>query len=292
MRSSALSPRRSFAEWQQTVRGRSRPWHPGEIAAARQLRQLLLESVLRQDIQALNDELQRSNEELDSFAYIASHDLKEPLRGIHNYSAMLSEDYAEQLDEEGQERLGTLMRLSQRMDTLLESLLYYSRVGRLELKIRPVDLQALLDEVLEGLALRVRETGAEIRIPQPLPTLPCDGVRAGEVFHNLIGNALKYNDKADPWVEIGWREEPDAPVVFYVRDNGIGIKHRHRETVFRIFKRLHARDAYGGGTGAGLTIVQRIIERHGGRIWLESEPGMGTTFFFTLTEDARVHTNR
>ena len=286
-----LSPRGSFAEWQETVRGRSRPWHPGEIAAAGQLRQLLLESVLRQEIETLNEELQRSNEELDSFAYIASHDLKEPLRGIHNYSAMLSEDYAGQFDREGQQRLETLMRLTQRMETLLESLMYYSRVGRLELRIRPVDLQVVLDEVLEGLALRIQETGAEIRVPHPLPTVPCDRVRAGEVFHNLIGNALKYNDKADPWVEVGFRDEPDAPVVFYVRDNGIGIKPRHQETVFRIFKRLHARDAYGGGTGAGLTIVQRIVERHGGRIRFESEPGTGTTFFFALTEDARVHTN-
>jgi two-component system, chemotaxis family, sensor kinase Cph1 len=118
-----------------------------------------------------------------------------------------------------------------------------------------------------------------IRIPQPLPTLWCDRVLLGEVFSNLIANAIKYNNKDHKSIEIGFRE---ADRVFYVRDNGIGIDREHFETIFRIFKRLHGPKRYGGGTGAGLTIVKKIVERHGGRIWVESSPGEGTTFFFTL----------
>jgi light-regulated signal transduction histidine kinase (bacteriophytochrome) len=111
-----------------------------------------------------------------------------------------------------------------------------------------------------------------------------DRVRVGEIFHNLIVNAMKYNDKPEKHVEVGWREDPGGPPVFYVRDNGIGIPEKHHDAVFRIFKRLHGRDKFGGGTGAGLTIVKKIVERHHGRIWVESSAGQGTTFYFTLQE--------
>jgi light-regulated signal transduction histidine kinase (bacteriophytochrome) len=279
-----LSPRGSFALWKETVRGRSLPWTGEERAAALDLRRVVAEVVLRhvEEVEALNRSLARSNQELDAFTYIASHDLREPLRGIHNYAAMLQEDYAGRLDDEADQRLDTLMRLTRRMDGLIESLFEYSRMGRVELEIVPTDLQRVLDDVLETLAHQIRETGAEVRVPRPLPTVPCDALRAGQVFQNLIGNALKYNDRADREVEVGWSQEAGAPVVFHVRDNGIGIAEPHREVIFRIYKRLHPRDRYGGGTGVGLTIVRRIVERHGGRIWLESEPGRGTTFLFTL----------
>lgn len=249
-----------------------------------------------EELQQLNLELTRSNQELDSFAYIASHDLKEPLRGIHNYSHFLLEDYAEQFDEEGAGKLQTLIRLTQRMETLIDSLLYYSRVGRAELAVRATNLDATLDETLELLAPRLQESGVEVRRPRPLPTVEADQARIGEVFTNLMTNAVKYNDKAEKWVEIGWEEgpgagdeglekegDPNIPApIFYVRDNGIGINAVNREQVFRIFRRLHGREEFGGGVGAGLTIARKIVERHGGRIWLESTPGEGTTFYFTL----------
>jgi light-regulated signal transduction histidine kinase (bacteriophytochrome) len=233
-----------------------------------------------EEVAALNRQLARSNQELDAFTYIASHDLREPLRGIHNYATMLQEDYADRLDEEATGRLETLTRLTRRMDGLIESLFEYSRIGRVDLKVEPTDLQRVLEDVLDTLALQIRAAGLEVRVPRPLPTVPCDALRAGQVFQNLIHNALKYNERADKWVEIGWRE--GTPAALYVRDNGIGIPEQHREVIFRIYKRLHPRDRFGGGTGVGLTIVRRIVERHGGRVWLESEPGEGTTFFFTL----------
>jgi light-regulated signal transduction histidine kinase (bacteriophytochrome) len=296
-----LSPRKSFAKWVEQVKGRSTPWRKAEITAATELRNAIVgvvlklsgELKLRSDILSrLNAELERSNDELDSFAYIASHDLKEPLRGIHNYANFLLEDYADQLDEDGVAKLRTLVRLSRRMEELIESLLHFSRVGRLELQAEPTDLNQVLEESLEALQVRIEQTGARVRVPRPLPTARCDPRATGEVFTNLISNALKYNNKAEKWVEVGWlpAPEPDGggetrPPVLYVRDNGIGIEEKHYENVFRIFKRLHGRDQYGGGTGAGLTIVMKMVERQGGRIWLESTPGAGTAFFFTLSPE-------
>jgi len=275
----------------------------------------------------LNAELERSNVELDSFACVASHDLKEPLRGIHRYSDFLIEDYADKLDEAGVEKLQTLVKLSERLETLVESLLHFSRVGRVDLAMNEVDLDDVVSETLEMIAPRLHESGAEIRRPRRLPIVRADHARVGEIFHNLIVNAIKYNDKPLKWVEIGWEEGvenrelgvgsgewgqgdevargqgegekgrtlspsphlPHSPLptpyppVFYIRDNGIGISERHYETIFGIFRRLHEREEFGGGVGAGLTIVKKIVERHNGRIWVESRVGVGTTVYFTLS---------
>ncbi|HEX2223090.1 MAG TPA: ATP-binding protein, partial [Thermoanaerobaculia bacterium] len=261
------------------------------------------------ELQERNVELHQSNKELDDFAYIASHDLKEPLRGIHNYSVFLLEDYADKLDDEGKAKLETLIRLSRRMESLINSLLHFSRVGRLDLAVDEVDLNEIVAGVLDGIAINLKELRIDVRIPRPLPTLRCDRARVGEIFSNLIVNAMKYNDKPEKWIEIGVAEgvqppplelSPDAsgevPLVreelvaqgeeqgpvLYVRDNGIGIQEKHFDSIFRIFKRLHARDKFGGGTGAGLTIVKKIVERHNGRIWVESAYKEGTTVYFTL----------
>lgn len=241
-----------------------------------------------EELQRLNAELEYSNRELDAFAYIASHDLKEPLRGIHTFSHFLLEDYADKLDAAGVDKLRTLMRLTQRMESLIESLLHYSHVGRTELALERTDVQEVVEETLELLAARLQDGRVDVRIPTRLPIVQADRVRVGEIFNNLIINAVKYNDKADRWIEIGCATSPGENgamrQVFYVRDNGIGIAAQHHEAVFRIFRRLHGREEYGGGTGAGLTIVRKIVERHSGRIWLVSQPGVGSTFYFTLGE--------
>jgi signal transduction histidine kinase len=241
-----------------------------------------------EELQRLNAELERSNRELDAFAYIASHDLKEPLRGIHNFSHFLLEDYADRLDAAGVDKLRTLMRLTRRMESLIESLLHYSHVGRAELAMENTDVQEVVEETLELLAARLQADQVEVRIPARLPVVRADRVRVGEIFNNLIANAVKYNDKARKWVEIGCASSPgeDGAMrhVFHVRDNGIGIAEQHYEAVFHIFRRLHGREEYGGGTGAGLTIVRKIVERHGGSIWLVSQPGVGSTFYFTPGE--------
>lgn len=299
--SQRLSPRGSFDLWKETVRGRSLPWKPVEIAAAQELRRALVGVILRKagQLEALNEQLQRSNAELDAFTYIASHDLREPLRGIRNYVSFLKEDYGGVIDAAGQEQLETLLRLTLRMETLIDSLLLYSRVGQQELVLQQVDLNVLVQEALEPLRPRLQQTGMEVRIPHPLPTVECDAVQVSAIFSNLLGNAIKYNDKAERWVEIGFLTGEEAravlakqptflpvvaptPTVFYVRDNGIGIRERHQEMIFRIFKRLHAREEYGGGTGAGLTIARKMAQRHNGELWVSSVFGEGTTFYFTL----------
>ncbi|MDJ0704605.1 MAG: ATP-binding protein [Leptolyngbyaceae cyanobacterium MO_188.B28] len=294
----ALCPRASFEQWRQTVRLTSHPWKPCEVDSAIDLRNAIVGVVLSKadELAKINLELERSNQELASFAYAASHDLKEPLRGIHNYSTFLLEDYAEILDEGGVDRLNTLIKLSRRMEALIDVLLKFSRLGQAKLNLKSTDLNHVLKRVIDVFRISREEDSLDIRIPRSLPTIDCDPILIGEVFSNLVGNALKYNDSAEKWVEIGYLTSdeqadrglfsPSQPLstttVFYVKDNGIGIRERHLENIFRLFKRLHSQKKYGGGTGAGLTIAKKIVERHDGQIWVESIYGEGTTFYFTL----------
>jgi two-component system, chemotaxis family, sensor kinase Cph1 len=291
-----LFPRKSFALWQETVQGHSLPWKPCEIEAVTELRSLLVGIVLRQadELAAKNIELQRSNEELDSFAYIASHDLKEPLRGIHNYANFLLEDYVDVLAEDGVAKLQTLVRLTQRMEDLINSLLHFSRLGRAELIRQAVNLNDSVQNAIATLTISRPQNSINFCLPQSLPIINCDRAQIDELFTNLIGNAIKYNDKPQKSIEIGFLPENQdlsknlAIGVFYIRDNGIGIPQEHQEKIFQIFRRLHGREEYGGGNGAGLTISRKIVERHGGKIWLESIPGEGSTFYFTLASENSI----
>ena len=282
-----IFPRQSFAAWQEIVRGKSNPWLNYEVEGAIELRRAIIDIVLRQagELANINLELERINSELDAFAYIASHDLKEPLRGIHNYATFLLDDYGEILEGEGAEKLHTLLRLTTRMESLIESLLKFSRLGRQELQMNSIDLNLLLKNVTELFSMNPQWANCSIRVPRSLPKVFGDRVLIEEVFTNLISNAFKYNNQPEKWVEISWIESTQPPhnvFTFYVQDNGIGIREKHLESVFRIFKRLHAPSKYGGGTGAGLTIVKKIIERHGGKIEVKSIFGKGTTFWFAL----------
>ncbi len=295
-----IAPRKSFALWKETVELTSRPWKPYEIDAALSLRSRIISIVLKRsdELALLNAELERSNIELDSFAYVASHDLKEPLRGIHNYSTFLIEDYGDQLGSEGNKKLATLMRLTQRMEDLINSLLHYSQCGRADLLFQPVNLEEIVEAVLDVSKIS-QPSSTEFRIPRPLPMVQCDRTQVSELFSNLIRNAIKYNDRAEKWVEIGHflPEEVTAKMlkllklespqtVFFVRDNGIGIRPNHLEIIFKIFKRLHNPGQYGDGMGAGLTIAKKIVERHSGHIAVESTLGEGSTFYFTLGQQS------
>jgi PAS domain S-box-containing protein len=237
------------------------------------------------------DALERSNTDLDEFAYIASHDLKEPLRGLSSNARFLHEDYAEKLDQEGVGRLLRLGYLCQRMEHLIDDLLYFSRIGRQELGIQPTDLNEVIRDIEMVSATTLKERNGFIVIPHELPRVSCDKVRITEAFRNLIVNAIKYNDNPARSVEVGYYNELKTRHgtefgVFYVKDNGIGIAEEFHEDIFRIFKRLNAEDEDKKGTGVGLTFVRKIVERHGGRIWLDSVLGEGTTFYFTIPHGA------
>lgn len=227
-------------------------------------------------------ELERSNADLQDFAQIISHDLKAPLRGIADYAGYLLEGYSERLDDEGRDMLHTLLRLSGRMHELLDALMEYARVGRAELRTARTDLNSILAGVLESLETRLESERAQVVLAAPLPSMRCDPILISQVFTNLIINGLKYNTREEKRIEIGCRPGGKGEDVVFVRDNGIGIEERHREAIFQMFRRLHPGETFGGGTGSGLSIVKKIVERHSGRIWVDSTPGEGSTFFFTL----------
>ncbi len=240
-----------------------------------------------------NTKLATSNQELDDFTTIISHDLREPLHGIKGFAQMLVEDYGPHLGGEGQKKCETLGRLAERLDQLISTLLYFSKVGRTELSMGMINLQNILDEILDDLSLSLEEHGVTIQVPRPLPLIYCDRARVGEIFRNLITNAMKYNDKEHKWIKVGFLSETNRPhtenlsqgtPIFFVEDNGIGIPERHQDEIFRMFRRLHPRSKFGGGTGGGLALVKKLVERNKGNIWVSSTPGQGSTFYFTLQQ--------
>jgi light-regulated signal transduction histidine kinase (bacteriophytochrome) len=292
--STRLHPRASFDAWRETVRGVSLPWTPADLATAEGFRGALVGVLLREAAA-----LTRSNAELDAFSGTVAHDLKEPLRGIQQYVGFLLEDYGDTVGDEGRKQLEEVGWLSGRIQGQLDGLFEFSRAGRVALAWGLTDMQDVVDEVLLTVSARLQENQVEVRMPRRLPLVECDAVRIRQVWANLLTNAAKYHAPEGPhWVELGFHG-PGEPLarptarrradeyVFFVRDNGIGIAERFHEDIFEMFRRLHPAHAYGGGSGAGLAIARRLVRLHGGELWVESEPGQGSTFLFTLGERPR-----
>ena len=226
-------------------------------------------------------ELHRSNQELEQFAYMVSHDLQEPLRMVASYTQLLERRYKNQLDANAREFIGYAVEGAERMQGFIQDILQYSRVGTHGRPFERLQVGHVVRQALDNLRVAIEEQGAQV-VCGPLPDLDGDPVQLGQLFQNLIGNALKFSGPEPVRIEIAaaWRE---GVWEFVVRDNGIGIQPEDFERVFIIFQRLHARQEYQG-SGIGLAICKRIVERHGGRIWVESEPGKGSAFYFTLPE--------
>jgi signal transduction histidine kinase len=224
-------------------------------------------------------ELARSNSELQQFAYVASHDLQEPLRMVASFTQLLAKRYGEKLDDDARDFINYAVDGATRMQTLISDLLNYSRVGTQGKPLEPTDSEALFKRVLESLRFSIEETGATI-VSDPLPTVMADPQQLGQLFQNLLTNAIKFHGEEPPHIRIS-TERNGNDWKISVRDNGIGISQEHADRIFIIFQRLHTKTEYPG-TGIGLAICKKIVERHGGRIWIEPSPGGGTTFCFTI----------
>ncbi|MDD1674044.1 MAG: ATP-binding protein [Methanomicrobiales archaeon] len=230
-------------------------------------------------------ELKRSNEDLERFAYVASHDLQEPLRNVKSFTQLLSKRYEGKLDQDADEFIGYIVDGTSRMQDLVSDLLEYSRVTTRGEPFRSTDLGEALHFVTDSLSTLIDTNGAFVSY-DPLPVVMGDYVQLTQVFQNLIENAIKFHGSDPPRIHIS-AQDLGKEWQFSVRDNGIGIDPQYHERIFVMFQRLHHRSAFAG-TGIGLAICKRIIERHGGRIWVESEPGTGSTFFFTIPSWAKM----
>jgi light-regulated signal transduction histidine kinase (bacteriophytochrome) len=231
------------------------------------------------ELERANESLERSNAEFKRFAYVVSHDLKEPLNTISAFAGLLEEDYKESLGETADMYIGFMVDGAERMRRLIGDLLDYSRMGPGQGNLEPVDLGEMIDSVIEDLGAVIRESGAAIS-RGAMPTLQVNPAQMRRVFQNLLANSVKFHGRDAPRVLLAARRQEDT-WLFTVEDNGIGIAEKHLECVFDVFRRLHRRDAYEG-TGIGLSICRRVVEGQGGRIWVESSPGAGSTFCFTL----------
>jgi light-regulated signal transduction histidine kinase (bacteriophytochrome) len=225
------------------------------------------------------EELARSNTELEQFAYIASHDLQEPLRMVSSFTQLLGKRYQGKLDSDADEFISFAADGASRMQRLLNDLLAYSRVGTHGKPLVPTDCNSILTQTLANLGPLIKESGAVIT-HDPLPKVQGDEVQLIQLFQNLLANAIKFRSQEAPRIRVS-AEQKDSEWRFAVRDNGIGIAPEHQQRIFLIFQRLHQRADYPG-TGIGLALCKKIVERHKGRIWVESKLGQGSTFYFTL----------
>jgi chemotaxis family two-component system sensor kinase Cph1 len=285
-----LHPTGSYATWSESVTGTSRPWSRLDRDAVASLGAGIGTVVLRQaeDLARVNTQLARSNGDLAAFNFVVAHDLREPLRNIQSYLEFFLEDFSAAVPADGLAQLATIRRLAQRMDGLMDSLLDHARADRLQPQLEPV---VLGEAVADALALLgPRSARGDVAVLDPEVRFCADRDALTHVLMNLMANAVKYSDAEVPRVEIDAhvvspdRDEPGAGmVVIGIRDNGIGIEPAYHAQIFELFRRLHARDAYGGGSGAGLAIAQRLIQRQGGELWLaQSALGSGSRFCFSV----------
>jgi signal transduction histidine kinase len=264
---------RSFDEMAATLEQRSAERDKAESDLRK------LNDDLEQRVADRTADLQRSNEELEQFAYVVSHDLQEPLRMVTQYLQLLERRYPDKLDQNARDFIGFAKDGAERMQALIKALLEYSRVGTRPKQFGPVEAEKAFQDALDNLTVMVQENDARVT-HDPLPSVQGDQVQLTQLFQNLIGNAIKFRNPEAPAVHVGAARQ-NGQWQFHVRDNGIGIASKDFDRIFVVFQRLHTRNRYTG-TGIGLAACKKIVDRHGGKIWVESQPGSGATFYFTL----------
>lgn len=236
---------------------------------------------IKVDTTKLIEQLKDAKEDLEQFAYIASHDLREPLIGIAGYATLLKKRYSGHLDDDGRRFLEGIIEASKRMEAKIDDLLAFSRAGQ-GAPHRDFPLGAAIDEAKRSLVGRIKHTGARIVLKGKIPTARGDRSMIAQVFQNLFGNSIKYRGQGvEPIIEVQVRSHSDTHWLIVVKDNGIGFDIEHRERIFKVFQRLYTVEQYSG-TGIGLALAKKIVERHDGEIWAESEAGKGSTFYFSL----------
>jgi signal transduction histidine kinase len=240
---------------------------------------------LEEKVKERTQALEQSNKELQQFAYVASHDLKEPLRMITSFLQLLERRYIDQLDQDANDFIGFAVEGAKRLDTMITDLLEYSKIGRYELEIKPVKCEDIIEKALINLKVPIEENNAVITYDHQY-TVNCDENLMVLLFQNLIGNAIKYRSQEIPKIHISIKKEENQ-YLFSVKDNGIGIDLKHLERIFTIFQRLHRQEEYEG-TGIGLAIAQKIVHQLGGNIWAESDLGNGSIFYFTIPENSNI----
>jgi PAS domain S-box-containing protein len=233
-------------------------------------------------VERRSQELKRSNDELQQFAYIAAHDLQEPLRMVASYTQLLAQRYKGRLDSDADEFIAYAVDGAHRMQLLIADLLAYCRVGTKGKELQETSSQAALEIALVNLRSALHESGGVVTY-DPLPSVVADGAQLVQLFQNIVGNAIKYRRAEFPRVHISAKRNGNNEWIFSMRDNGLGIDPKYFDKIFVMFQRLHGREEFAG-TGIGLTLCKKIAERHGGRIWVESEPGCGSTFYVALPE--------
>jgi len=231
-------------------------------------------------LRVLSDELTQSNKELEEFAYAASHDLQEPLRSVTSYLQLLERRYTSSLNEEALEFIHRAVNGATRMHTLINDLLAYSRIGTRPVALEQVDCVEILETTLDNLYRSIKENKAQVKVESEMPVIQADRLQLTSLFQNLISNAIKFRTEKIPEIKI-MAHPNKTHWHFSVSDNGIGIAKKDSQNIFNVFQRLHSRAEYPG-TGIGLAICKKIVEHHGGKIWLDSEEGNGTTFHFTI----------
>ncbi|HSI70247.1 MAG TPA: ATP-binding protein [Gillisia sp.] len=279
-----LSPRKSFEKWTEKVSGIALPWQDYELDAAIAFRESLTYVILEQqqeEIKSLNEKLNFVNRELEAFSYSVSHDLRAPLRGIRGFAKILKEDAEGSLDEDGVKALNIILRSATEMDSLIEDLLLFAKLGEESVPQTPVNINNLITSILSSYNLKEDYPRTNIQIEEGLPEVVGNKRLLNQLFSNLISNALKYSEKKEnPLVQIGCNLDKAGNSIYFVKDNGIGFDLKFKEKIFKVFTRLAGNDY--PGTGIGLAIARKVIDKHGGELWVESIPGEGSAFYFTF----------
>jgi len=279
-KSSRLSPRKSFEKWQENQAGKSKPWSDIEIAAIEEFRNNIIHFVNQKydEIKSLNVKLRKAYVELESYSYSISHDLRAPLRGIDGFAQIIKEDYYDTLDNFGKTSIETIINSVKKMNMLIDDILAYSGIEQKSLQYQKLSIKDIIRDDINNLSKEYPKTN--IIFETTLPNIYADKIMITQLFRNLLGNAFKYaSKKENPEIKIGALPEN----VFYITDNGVGFDQKQSEKIFKVFNRLH--DDEFEGTGIGLAIAKRVVNRHNGEIWTESQEGKGATFYFKLNQE-------